>query len=113
MSKMTRHMDTVIYWKDEYTFDVDITLPLRKADVCSITGNEDELAIRFMNETGLTIKLPDNLDNLIKVVERELLRWDGYYEGIGLKSYVIERIINHLSENIDEIKGAIKKATQH
>lgn len=110
MSNIICNKDSIITWKNDFTFEIDITLPLRKADVCSITGYQNQLSIRFMNGTGLTIDLPDNRDNLIKVVEQELLRWDGYYEGYGLKSYVIERIINHLKVNIDEIKGAIKKA---
>jgi hypothetical protein len=110
MSNIICNKDSIITWKNGYTFEIDITLPLRKADIDSIIGDGAELFIRFMNDTGLTIDLPDNLDNLIKVVERGLLRWSGYYEGYGLRSYVIERIINHLKENIDEIKEAIKKA---
>ena len=110
MSNIACYNTSIINWKDEYTFEIDITMPLRKANVCSITGCRNELSIWFMNETGLRIKLPDDPDNFLKVIERELLRWDGYYEGYGLPAYIIERIINHLKENIDEIKEAIKKA---
>jgi len=110
MSNIACKTDSIINWKNDFTFEIDITLPLRKAGIDSITCDGDELIIYFMNETNLTIRLPDNLDNLHKVIERDLLRWDGYYEGYGLPAYVIERIVNHIQENIDDINKAIQKA---
>lgn len=110
MSKVSTDIDSIIHWLDESTFEIDITLPLRKAGIDSITMDEDYLKISFLNETGLTIDVPSNSDNLIKVIERDLLRWDEYYEGYGLPAYIIERIITHLKEHIDEIKNAIDKA---
>ncbi len=110
MFKVSTDIDSIIHWLDERTFEIDITLSLRKAGIDSITLDEDCLRLCFLNETGLSIDMPDNTDNLIKVVERDLLRWDGYYEGHGLPAYIIERIITHLKEHVDQIMKAIEKA---
>jgi len=109
MSKVTSNIESMIHWSDESTFNLDITLPLRKAGIDSIAIDVGCLGISFLNGTGLTIDIPTNLDNLLKEIERGLLRWDGYYEGYGLPAYVIERIINHVKEHKDEIKKAIEK----
>ncbi|MDN5847622.1 MAG: hypothetical protein L0H53_15265 [Candidatus Nitrosocosmicus sp.] len=62
-----------------------------------------------MNETGLTIMLPDNLDNLLRVIERDLLRWSRYGEGYRLQGHDVERIVDHLKANITEIREALEK----
>ena len=109
MSNLVSDTNSYIYWKDNYTFEIDITLPLRKAGIDSITGNEDEFIFYFMNETRLTIDIPHNLDNMLKVIESDLLRWDGYYEGYGLPAYIIKRIVDHIKDHIKQIKYAIRK----
>ncbi len=109
MSKVTFDIDSIIHWSDESSFEIDITLPLRKAGIDSIVYYGDEFVIHFMNETRLTINVPDNIDNLLKVIERDLLRWDDCGEGYRLQGHVVERIIDHLKANITEIKEAIEK----
>lgn len=44
-----------------------------------------------------------------KVVERDLLRWHGGYEGQGLTGSVIDEILNHFKLNIKEIKEGVNK----
>jgi len=109
MSKLVCDTDSAINWKDDCAFEIDVTLPLRKAGIDSITCDGDEFVIHFMNETRLTINVPDNIDNLLKVIERDLLRWDDYGEGYRLQGHFIETIIDYLKVNIMEIKEAIEK----
>ncbi|MDN5847621.1 MAG: hypothetical protein L0H53_15260 [Candidatus Nitrosocosmicus sp.] len=45
MSNTACDTDSIIIWKNDYTFEIDITLSLRKAGIDSIAGYGDELAI--------------------------------------------------------------------
>jgi hypothetical protein len=109
IAKLTSTIDSIIRWKDDGSFNIDINLTLRKANVDGMTCYVEYIRIWFMNDTGLNIDIPNNLDNLLKVIERDLLSWSGYREGYILQGHVVERIIDHLKANIMEIKEAIEK----
>jgi len=107
---LTSTIGSVIDWIDSDSFKIAINLPLRKGGIDSINCNDKIMQIIFMNDTGISIAYPDNLDNLIIVMERKLTNWDGYYEGHGLQGYIIDRILVYVKDHFKEIKEAIEKA---
>jgi hypothetical protein len=106
---MSTITNSIIRWIDKDSFEIDINLPLRRAGVKCITHYGEYIRIWFMNDTGLNIDIPNNIDNLLKVIERDLLRWDYYGEVYRLQGHLVERIMDHLKANITEIKEAIEK----
>lgn len=100
---------TIIQWIDNDSFEVEINLPLRKAGVDSITGYEDYLRIWFIDDSGVDVEYPDNMNNLPEAVERELLKWRSCEEGHALPAYIIERIVNYIKTYSMQIKEAVEK----
>jgi hypothetical protein len=101
-------INSVIHWINKDCFEIDISPPLRKEKVDSITGYSDGfLMINFMGGETVRVDYPINPDNLPELVEIKLLRWKNLEKGLFPNAYFVVVVADYIKEHLNEIKNAI------
>lgn len=104
---------SIIHRIDETCFEIDITLYLRKLGIGGIKYYKDRMEVGFIYfDCGITAYYPSDLNLedklLVKLLESELLRWEGR-DGERFLDVMIESVCKHVEDNLEEITESIER----
>jgi hypothetical protein len=88
----------------ENSFILKIDSGLRKVGVNRISCFKDCLEIDFLDENGVTVNYPNDLQRIPGAVESSLLNSD-----FRLANYVVKRIVEYFQEHVYTLEVCIKE----